>query len=136
MSGPVMPEGSTVIVSVFRPTANSRGIGTTRLVAHTPVGDDVLANAIIERLPALFADAALPELLLPGAPLIMLLQVLLPDGQLLASSCTALLNRAAHRSEMLDAWKRDVPAIVGRLLQIVAHAIEPGAPNVQMAEAH
>jgi hypothetical protein len=137
MSVPILPLGSTVIVSVFRPTANSRGIGTTRFLAHTPVGEDVLANAISEKLPALFAVAALPELLLPGAPLIMLLQVLLPDGQLLATSCTAQLNRAAQRSEMLDAWKRDMPAIVGRLLHIVARAIEPaGAPHVQSAVAH
>lgn len=137
MSGPVIPEDSIVIVTVFRPTAQSRGMGTTRFIAQSPIGVTALADALKEKLPSLFVDAALPDLLLPGAPLVMMLQALLPDGQLLASSSTASLNRAAQRAEMLDAWKRDVPDIVGRFTTIVAQAVAPvGASFAHVEVAH
>ena len=112
MSAFPVPEGAVIIVTVFRPASSSTGIGTCRLIAQTPLSGPCVAEEIAARLPFLFADAALPDLLLPGPPLTMLLQVMLPTGQLVAHAASANLLRAASRADMLGAWKRDLPEIV------------------------
>lgn len=112
MSAFPVPEGAVIVVTVFRPASSSSDIGTCRLIAQTPLPAPCVADEIAARLPFLFADAALPDLLLPGPPLTMLLQVMLPTGQLVAHAASANLLRAASRSDMLDAWKRDLPEIV------------------------
>lgn len=113
MSAFPVPEGSVIVVTVFRPASSSTGIGTCRLIAQTPLSAPCVADEIAARLPFLFADAALPDLLLPGPPLTMLLQVMLPTGQLVAHAASANLLCAASRSDMIAAWKRDLLDIVG-----------------------
>lgn len=112
MSAFPVPEGSVIVVTVFRPASASTGIGTCRLIAQTPLSAPCVAEEIAARLPFLFADAALPNLLLPGPPLTMLLQVMLPAGQLVAHAASADLRRAAPLTDMIAAWKRDLPDIV------------------------
>ena len=68
MSGFAIPEGAVIIVTVFRPASSSTGIGNCRLIAQTPLSAPCVAKEIADRLPALFADAALSNLLLPGPP--------------------------------------------------------------------
>jgi|GEM_PF-2125345 len=122
MSRP-LPQGSTLFVTVMRPAPSSTGIGIARLVAMSPLGERFLAEQIAQRLPALFKQAALPDLLLPGPPLTMLLQVMLPDGELLAHAASAILHRAAQRDEMISAWSRDMPHIVGSTMRLVDKAL-------------
>lgn len=118
-----LPQGSTMFVTIMRPAPTSSGIGLARLVAVTPVGQQFLAEQIAQRLPALFGQAALPDLLLPGPPLTMLLQTVLPDGELLAHAASAILHRAARREEMIAAWSRDMPHIVGSMMRLVDKAL-------------
>lgn len=122
MSGP-LPQGTTVFVTVMRPASSSPGIGIARLVAVSPIGRDLLAAKIAERLPALFVQAALPDLLLPGPPLTLLVQTMLPDGLLLAHAASAILHRAARREEMISAWSEDMPIIVGAAMRLVDTAL-------------
>lgn len=117
MSSFAIPEGAVIVVTVFRPASSSTGIGTCRLIAQTPLSAPCVAEEIAARLPALFADAALPALLLPGPPLTMLLQVMLPTGQLVAHAASATLLRAAQLAEMTAAWQRDLPEIVAATIK-------------------
>ena len=138
MSAFPIPEGAVIIVTVFRPASSSTGIGTCRLIAQTPLSAPCVAEEIAARLPFLFADAALPDLLLPGPPLTMLLQVMLPTGQLVAHAASANLLRAASRSDMIAAWKRDLPEIAAVTFAGVARKLEAQSrlAPVQTAAVH
>ena len=124
MSAFPVPEGSMIVVTVFRPASSSTGIGTCRLIAQTPLSAPCVAEEIAARLPFLFADAALPNLLLPGPPLTMLLQVMLPAGELVAHAASANLLRAAPLTDMIAAWKRDLPEIMARTFAGVERKLE------------
>lgn len=136
MSAFAIPEGAVIVVTVFRPASSSTGIGTCRLIAETSLSVPCVAEEIAARLPALFADAALPQLLLPGPPLTMLLQVMLPTGQLVVHAAGANLLRAASLADMAAAWRRDLPEIVaatikGVMLKLAKLAApRPGPPAV------
>ena len=133
MSEWVLPPGSTVIATVMRPSSSSPGLGVFRVVAASRVGAECLARAIAEKLPQMFGDARLPELLLPGAPLTLLLQVITPSGDLRCFAASADLDRAAPRADMLAAWSRDLPGIVTMLYAVVATA--GGLIEAEPAEA-
>jgi len=134
MSAFPVPKGAVIVITVFRPASTSTGIGTCRLIAQTPLSAPCVAEEIATRLPFLFADAALPDLLMPGPPLTMLLQVMLPTGQLVAHAASADLLRAAQLTEMIAAWKRDLPDIVAATFAGVERklatlsAVAPGNP--------
>lgn len=124
MSAFPVPEGSVIVVTIFRPASSSTGIGTCRLIAQTPLSAPCVAEEIATRLPFLFADAALPGLLRPGPPLTMLLQVMLPAGQLVAHAASASILRAAPLADMIAAWKRDLPEIVAATFAGVVRKLE------------
>lgn len=122
MSKPI-PEGSTVIATVFRPDPEMGGVGMRRFTAQSSLGGDAVAKALAARLPEMFEEAQLPELLLPGPPLVMLLQVILPDGQLVSFPAAAVFNRAAARADMLAAWMRDLPNLTATVAEVVRRAL-------------
>lgn len=119
-----VPEGSVIVVTIFRADGASTGIGTCRLIAQSPLSAPCVAEELASRLPFLFADAGLPAQLQPGAPLSMLLQVMLPAGQLVAHAASANLLRAAPLTDMIAAWKRDLPSIVAVTFAGVARKLE------------
>lgn len=133
MSAFPVPQGSAIVVTVFRPASSSTGIGVCRLIAQTPLSAPCVAEELATRLSALFSDAALPALLLPGPPLTMLLQVMLPTGQLVAHAASANLLRAARLDDMVAAWKRDLPEIVAATFAGVIRKLEM-QPHLAPAE--
>lgn len=138
MSAFPVPEGSVIVVTIFRPASSSTGIGTCRLIAQTPLSAPCVAEEIAARLPFLFADAALPDLLLPGPPLTMLLQVMLPAGQLVAHAASATLLRAAPLTDMVAAWKRDLPEIMAHTFAGVERklGVQPRLAQSDTAAVH
>lgn len=138
MSAFPVPEGSVIVVTIFRAASSSPGIGTCRLIAQSPLSAPCVAEELASRLPFLFADAGLPAQLHPGPPLSMLLQVMLPTGQLVAHAASANLLRAAPLTDMIAAWKRDLPEIVAATFAGVARKLEtqPRLATVRTAAVH
>lgn len=117
-----LPEGSTVIATVFRPTVSSPGLGIMRARTTSPIEPLWMASAIADKLPLLFDDARLPMLVLGGPPLTILLQVILPNGDLRAFAASANIDRAVSRSDLLEATANDMPRIVAALFALLDEA--------------
>ena len=110
MSDFLLPPGSLVLASLYRPALNAPGIGLANFLTGTPTRDVVVAAALIQEGRQLVAG--LPELLLPGVPVCLLLHLMLPDGDTFASSSVAEVNRATRREAAAASLFRALPALL------------------------
>lgn len=94
-----------------------------------------MASAIADKLPLLFDDARLPALVLGGPPLTILLQVILPNGDLRAFAASANIDRAVTRADLLDATANDMPRIVAALFALLDGAGDIVSHDVPAAKA-
>jgi len=127
MSAPVIPAGSMIVATVLQPGVTSGAIGARRLHADGPLGADFFADSLVQRLPALFEEAGLPEVLLPPAPLTFLLQVFLPDGQLLSFHASTPIEQTTSRRALLEVWAVTLPAFARKVGGVVQRMLTPGS---------
>ncbi|MBX9944928.1 MAG: hypothetical protein K2Y40_12670 [Reyranella sp.] len=134
MSDFLLPPGSLVLASLYRPALNTPGIGLANFLTATPTRDVVVAAALIREGDQL--TAGLPELLLPGVPVCLLLHLLLPDGQTFASSSVAEVARATRREAAAASLFRALPALLDGAFETMrgklgaqAAAAAPTAPT-------
>ena len=123
MSAPIIPAGSVIVATILQAGQQSGAIGARRMFADGPLGVDFLADNIVGRLPALFDEARLPDTLPPDGPLTFLMQVFLPDGQLLSFHASTLIQQATPRAALLAVWSVSLPAFTAKVVEVVHQAV-------------
>lgn len=137
MSTPSIPAGSMIVATVLQTGRQSGAIGARRMHADGPLGAEFFARSIVQRFPALFEEAHLPDILLPPAPLTFLLQVFLPDGQLLSFHASTPIEQATPRAALLAVWSVTLPAFTGKVFEVVQQTLAlGGTPERAGSPAH
>lgn len=130
MSVLTLPAGMSVTASLYRPVPETVAVGIVSFTgSHDGVCADTLAANLILRMPALVAY--LPDLLLPGAPVAMMLHITPPNGMVSATAAAWKIDRAMKRDFLVELISGGLPFLIdGALAHLMgAIAIVPNAPT-------
>lgn len=108
-----LPYGTTVLAQLFRPMRGAAGVGVASFLADGAVSADTATAALMAEREQLVA--VLPAFMHPGAPVCLVLTVILPDGDTEALSLIAEMPRAMPREELAQELFKNVPRIVAAL---------------------
>lgn len=115
MSGLVLPAGATLIASLCRPAADRVLVGMISVRAgDEPATAASVAAGVVRRLDDLLSP--LPELLLPGAPVTLLLHSCRDDGGFFLATQAWRIERALRRTMLAALIVGDLPRAVHEVL--------------------
>ena len=120
-----IPAGTQLIVSLWRPATDTAGVGTITFIAHEPADEFLTCASIRSRLAELLAF--LPDMLLPGAPVSMMLHILPPNGLTYAAAASWNIDRAVSRDQLQASIGYCMPYFSTEALRNFATAAPPVA---------
>lgn len=130
MSALILPAGASLTASLYRPVRETMAVGVVSFTGeHDGVPAEIVATNLILRMPELVAW--LPDLLLPGAPVALLLHITPPDGMVRATAAAWHVERAMKRDALLLLISDCLPYVIqGAIVHLQgAVCLEATAPS-------
>lgn len=137
MSALYLPPETALAISLYRPTPESMGVGLVNFFANGDrvPAEDVVANIVL-KIDQLVE--VLPELLLPGPPVCVLVHATMTNGLVWATAAAWKIERAVHRQSLAAVVVSGLPYVIGtsisRLVELrlaEATAMAPTTTTVQ-----